>query len=54
MGGITFAAVHEQGAQTVAREAAAAGSPASCLCPASAPMPSPVRRTSARAGAANG
>ena len=49
-GGVTFEAVHEQGAETVAREAAQAGWLASCSSPASAliPVGSPYIRARGR------
>ena len=52
-GGVTFEAVHVQGAETVAREAVPPASPASCLSPASARMPIQGLLTSVLEDAAN-
>lgn len=53
-GGVTFETVHEQGAETLAREAAAASVARFVLVSGIGAIPNPARRTSARAGAANG
>jgi len=52
-GGVTFAAVHEQGAETVAREAASAGVARLVLVSGIGADPGRGLPTSARAGAAN-
>jgi NAD(P)-dependent dehydrogenase (short-subunit alcohol dehydrogenase family) len=52
--GVTFEAVHVQGAETLAQEAVAAGVAGSCLCQASAPIRFQALLISALEDAANG